>query len=76
MTSDLDTLMDRLSALDHTDPASWKDKDIDAVIAYQRKVRAQRESGAKPKRGEAASAPIDLKALGLGKAQPKIQRRV
>lgn len=31
MTSDLDTLMDRLSALDHTDPASWKDKDIDAV---------------------------------------------
>lgn len=76
MDSDLDELMNRLAALDHSDPASWKDKDIDSVIAYQRKVRAQRESGAKPKRGEAAAAPIDLKALGLGKAQPKIQRRV
>lgn len=76
MTTDLDELMNRLQALDHTDPASWKDKDIDGVIAYQRKVRAARESGAKPKRGEAPAATVDLKALGLGKAKPTVVRRV
>lgn len=74
--TDLDELMSRLAALDHEDPASWSKKSIDDVIHYQRKVRAQRESGAKPKRGEAAAAPIDLKALGLGKPKATITRRV
>ena len=76
MTSDLDTLMDRLAALDHSDPASWSKNDIDAVIATQRRHRALKESGAKPKRGQSAAAAIDLKALGLDKPKPMIQRRV
>lgn len=76
--NDLDELMLRLDALDHTDPASWKSKDIDDVIAYQRRVRAQRESGAKPKRGASAEAskPLDLVALGLIKAPAKVVRRI
>lgn len=74
--TDLDELMSRLDALDHTDPASWKPRDIDAVIAYQRKVRAARESGAKPKRGAAPEAKVDLLSLGLGKAPVKITRRI
>lgn len=76
MTSDLDTLMDRLAALDHSDPASWSKNDIDAVIATQRRHRALKESGAKPKRGAQASAPVDLGALGLSKPKATIQRRV
>lgn len=74
--TDLDLLMSRLADLDHSDPASWAPGDIDAVIAYQRRVRAQRESGAKPKRGAQPEAPVDLLALGLGKPKPKIARRI
>lgn len=74
--TDLDELMTRLDELDHTDPASWKDKDIDAVIAYQRKCRAQKESGVKPKRGAAPQEPLDLVKLGIIKAPGKIVRRI
>ena len=80
--TDLDDLMARLEALDATDPASWKAKDIDDVIAYQRKARAQREAGVKPKRGKGLDdgtpkKKIDLVALGLiAKAEPFARRKL
>ena len=77
--TDLDDLMARLEALDHSDPASWKDKNIDDVIAYQRKARAQREAGVKPKRGQSdvPKKGIDLVALGLmKKVEPLVRRKI
>lgn len=73
--TDLDELMSRL------DEVGW-DKalpdDIDTVIAYQRKQRALREGGVKPKRGQndGPSKPLDLVALGLIKPSAPVKRRV
>lgn len=78
--TDLDDLMARLEALDSSDPASWKDKNIDDVIAYYRRNRAQREAGVKPKRGKVEGEPkktLDLVALGLmKKAEPFARRKL
>lgn len=80
--TDMDELMTRLSDLDHTDPASWLDKDIDAVIALQRKYRAQREAGVKIKKGTNPDIPkkkLTLADLGINmkpKIDPNFKRRV
>ena len=65
--NDVDTLM----ALD---PLELSKQDLDRIIAYQRKQRAMREQGVRPKksRGEAAPA-LQLSELlaGLPKPAPK-----
>lgn len=70
--NDIDILM----ALD---PLDATDADIDAVILYNRNQRAKRESGAKGTRAKKDLGPqtkLDLTALGLKVAAPKIIRRV
>ena len=70
--TDLDELMSK-------DPLSLSDQDIDDIIAYQRKARAQREGGVKPKKGvsDAPKAKLDLAALGLvKKAEPMVRRKI
>ncbi len=80
--SDLDELMTRLDSLDHSDPASWSNKDIDAVIALQRKYRVQREAGVKVKKGTNPDIPkkkLTLADLGINmkpKIDPNFKRRV
>ncbi len=78
--SDLDDLMQKLAELDAKDVGLWVDKDIDLVIAYQRKFRAQKEAGGvKPKKGasDAPKAKLDLAALGLiKKPEPMIRRKI
>ncbi len=80
--TDLDELMTRLSDLDSTDPASWSDKDINAVILLQRRYRAQREAGVKVKRGTPEGAPkkkLTLESLGMmvaKKTDTNFKRRV
>ena len=65
--NDLDTLM----ALD---PLDLSKQDLDRIIAYQRKQRAMREQGVRPKkfRGEVPAA-VQLSELlaSLPKAPPK-----
>lgn len=54
MSNELDALMD-------IDPLELSDQDLDKIIAYQRKARANREAGIKPKK---ESGPkIDLATL-------------
>ena len=70
--TDLDELMSK-------DPLSLSDQDIDEIITYQRKARAQREGGVKPKKGasDAPKAKLDFAALGLiKKAEPMIRRKI
>ncbi len=77
--TDLDDLMQKLAELDAKDVGLWVDKDIDIVIAYQRKFRAQKEAGVKPKKGtsDAPKAKLDLAALGLiKKPEPMIRRKI
>lgn len=56
----LDMIMDR-------DPVDLSDQDLDAIIAYQRRYRANLEAGgAKPKRATGAakgSVKIDISAI-------------
>lgn len=61
--SELDELMSR-------DPLQMTKSDIDAIIAYQRNARAQREAPAGGRRRKSdltdmTDKPIDLAALGL-----------
>ena len=70
--TDLDELMSK-------DPLELSSQDIDEIIAYQRKMRAQREGGVKPKKGssDAPKAKLDLAALGLiKKPEPMIRRKI
>lgn len=69
--SELDILM-------QTDPLELTKDNIDSIIAYQRKVRAQREAASKPGARKKAAAEsreatttLNLAALGLIKAAPK-----
>lgn len=55
--SDLDILMSE-------DPLSLSKQDLDRIIAYQRKMRAQREAGVRTKKPkEAAPTKLDITAL-------------
>jgi hypothetical protein len=58
------------------DPLELSKQDIDIIIAYHRNQRALREKGVKPKKDKGLSTAIDLIALGLKPAAPKINRRV
>lgn len=76
--TDLDNLMSRLADLDAKDVGLWNKDDINDIIAYQRKMRAQREAGVKVSRKKNSDVPekkIDLLALGLVKRQEPIVRR-
>lgn len=78
--TDLDNLMSRLADLDAKDVGLWNKDDIDTIIAYQRKMRAQREAGVKVSRKKNLDVPekkIDLLALGLVKrVEPIVRRKV
>lgn len=67
MVNEIDALMD-------LDPLEMSDVDIDAIIAYQRKARANAESGVKPKKAGSSGPKVtlDLAALGLLKTEPKV----
>lgn len=72
--SDLDELMDR-------DPLELSSQDLDAIIAYQRKHRANLEGGkGKAKKEQGPGLKLDLAALGLvakpTAVEPTIKRRV
>lgn len=76
--TDLDNLMSRLADLDAKDVGLWNKDDINDIIAYQRKMRAQREAGVKVSRKKNSDVPekkIDLLALGLVKKVEPITRR-
>lgn len=69
--SDIDDLM-------NLDPLSLSAQDIDTIIAYQRKHRANVEGGSKAKRETGPKVKLDLAALGLvPKATPSepVKRR-
>lgn len=68
MTSELDDLMDQ-------DPLSLSTQDLDKIIAYQRKARANFEAGIKPKKGGAEPKKIDLVGLGLVPKPAGVDRR-
>lgn len=76
--TDLDNLMSRLADLGAKDVGLWNKDDINDIIAYQRKMRAQREAGVKVSRKKNSDVPekkIDLLALGLVKKAEPITRR-
>ena len=56
------------------DPLDLSAQNIDDIIAYQRKARANHEAGVKPKKSDTA-AKIDLNVIGLVSAEKPIQRR-
>lgn len=64
MTRELDDLM-------NSDPLELSEQDIDAIIAHNRKLRSDWDSG---KKSEKDSKPVDLVALGLMKA-PELMKR-
>jgi hypothetical protein len=52
-------------------------KRLDAIIAYHRNQRAVKEVGGKrPKKDVGPAVKIDLEALGLTPAKPKLVRRI
>lgn len=70
--NDIDLLMS-------LDPLEYTEKDISVIIAYHRNQRALREAGkgkARAKKDSGPSTKIDLEALGLKVAAPKINRRI
>lgn len=69
--------IDQLMARIEEDPTLCTAKDIDDVIAYQRRARAKFDSGGpKPKRGQSQpAAKVDLVSLGLVAEAPKVNRR-
>ena len=58
------------------DPLELSKQDIDIIIAYHRNQRALREKGVKPKKDKGPSTTLDLVALGLKPAAPKLNRRI
>jgi hypothetical protein len=67
--NDIDSLMS-------LDPLELSKQDIDHIILYHRNQRALREKGVKPKKDKGPTQALDLVALGLKPAAPKINRRV
>lgn len=52
-----------LNVLMSLDPLELTRQDRDAIIAYQRKQRAQREAGVRVKKPKAEGPKLDIKAL-------------
>ena len=71
MTNDLAELFARIDA----DPTIAQPKDIDALIAYYRSLRAKKATG-KAKRDTGPELKIDLAQLGLKAAPVAVKRRV
>lgn len=57
--STIDELMDK-------DPLELSSKDIDEIIAYERKQRGLVEAGVKPKKAEGEKKDLDINALLSG----------
>lgn len=86
MPNELDILMSRLTAADfdealNKDPLLQTPRDIDVIIAYQRKARANNEAGIKTPKAKKEAGPsvaINLESLGLSKPKPQasMKRRV
>lgn len=69
--SDLDLLMAHLADLDAKDVTLWTKTDIDAIIEHQRRTRAMREAGIKPKKpAKAGGMKMTLADLGFSKPKP------
>lgn len=68
-TNDIDLLMS-------LDPLELSKQDLECIIAYHRNQRALREKGVKPTKDKGPKSTLDLVALGLKPAAPKINRRV
>jgi hypothetical protein len=70
-----------LNVLMSLDPLELSRRDLDQIIAYQRKNRAQREAGVRTRKPKADGPKIDIKDLlaSVPKATPSgptIRRRV
>lgn len=66
-----------IDLLQSIDPLELSKQDIDKIIAYHRNQRALREAGkGKAKKDTGPKTTLDLTALGLKPAAPKITRRV
>lgn len=75
MTTEPNTIDELMSRIDLTisEGGIPGKADIDAVIAYQRKQRANAEAGVKPKRGSnEKSSAISLDQLGIVPSTPKV----
>lgn len=71
-TNDIDTIMS-------LDPLDMSKHDLDVIIQYHRNQRAAKESGGlrgRAKKDSGPSTKLDLEALGLKPATPKIDRRI
>lgn len=68
--SDLDILMSHLADLEAKDVTLWQDHDIDAIIEYQRRQRASREAGVKPKKPTRGGGGIKMTLADLGFKKP------
>ena len=67
--NDLDELMSK-------DPLSLSDQDIDSIIAYQRRHRANVEGGGKVRKDKGPGVSLGNLVQGLvGKVEPKVTRR-
>lgn len=71
MPNEIDLLMS-------LDPLELSEQDLDKIISYQRKARANFEAGVKPKKGGADKIESSelLGKLGLIKAPEPIKRRI
>lgn len=58
------------------DPLELSSGDIDAIILYHRRNRANAEAGIKPKKESGPKRTLDLAELGLKKIEAPIKRRV
>lgn len=59
-----------LTVLMSIDPLELTRQDLDQIIAYQRRQRAQREGGAKTRKPKDVAPKIDIKALLSKAAKP------
>lgn len=72
MANEIDELMS-------LDPLEMSARNIDDIIAYHRRNRANAEAGIKPKKETGPKMTLDLAALGLSKpvaTAPPMKRRV
>lgn len=68
MANEIDELMS-------LDPLEMSARDIDQIIAYHRRQRANFEAGKKPEKESGPKKTIDLEALGLKPKAEPIKRR-
>lgn len=82
MANTIDELMERIEEISNMDPLQMrKDKEIAALVAYQRKQRELWESGVKPKKESGPKPALSLSDLMNKRspekpAEPKIIRRL